>query len=418
MGISTNSKVAFICANDETAWAQPFIDELKIPSKWKAGSFSRISVNGAGVWDRSDHDISVPVYICEAHDNGKTIAMESDYYGLINPARMDLPASLQAVVYSSDSCQGEPQDPIYAVLAENVRLHDFSDTSEVNKPAWYNFTEKRDRGSRFIEGAAWDDEQDEEIFDSDAVIEEYEEALRKKFDNAFAKLIEHIRSLENLNTPFNKKPEIATVMGYLKSVNHEEADEELGYDLDECPQYPCWDYTNTEIICCDDNIELSGKLKNIIENGELIAAKEEVRRQEYLAQYTPTKVGMSREEYAEAFKAAAAGEKDITGAFNVIKSLEIPEQSEKKLIGYILERIESPTSPVGRQLNEAKAGEDVEFLVIRIFSNGRWNRFELPEQETMTNKLTVEEIASAKVRGAEELAKKKAAKKNIKKETQ
>jgi hypothetical protein len=36
----------------------------------------------------------------------------------------------------------------------------------------------------------------------------------------------------------------------------------------------------------------------------------------------------------------------------------------------------------------------------------------------MTNKLTVEEIASAKVRGAEELAKKKAAKKNIKKETQ
>ncbi|QNI64960.1 hypothetical protein SynA1544_02027 [Synechococcus sp. A15-44] len=50
----------------------------------------------------------------------------------------------------------------------------------MNKPAWYNFTEKRDRGSRFIEGAAWDDEQDEEIFDSDAVIEEYEEALRKK----------------------------------------------------------------------------------------------------------------------------------------------------------------------------------------------------------------------------------------------
>ena len=87
MGISTNSKVAFICANDETAWAQRFIDELKVPTKGKVGGFSSTDVNGAGWWE--DEGVSVPVSICDVRDNGKTIVMSSDYYGLLNPARMD-----------------------------------------------------------------------------------------------------------------------------------------------------------------------------------------------------------------------------------------------------------------------------------------------------------------------------------------
>ena len=380
MGISTNSKVAFVCANDESAWAKPYIDELNVPTKGSVGGFSSIDVPGAGWWDASDNDVSVPVRICEVLDNGRTIIMSSDFYGLINPARMDLPVSLQAVVYASESCQSEPQDPIYSVLAENVRSHNFSDTSEVNKPAWFDYDKMISEGYDLIEDAAWDEEAEENRFNPDPAISEYQDALVKGRDDAFTNLVARVKSLETLSTPFIEKPELATVMGFLKSINHEAAEEELGYDFSGCPQYPTWDYTNTKIIYDDYRIKLSGDLQKIIEDGKKIAAEAEAERQKYLAQFTPTKVGMSREEYASAYKASLEGAEDVTGILKVLETLGLPEQSGKKIKGYILERIESLTSPVGQKLIDATTGETLEALVRGIYNKGRWNNFKLEDE--------------------------------------
>ena len=99
------------------------------------------------------------------------------------------------------------------------------------------------------------------------------------------------------------------------------------------------------------------------------------------ASFTPVQVEMSREEYVAAFKAAMAGEPDITGAFNLIVSLELPETSDKKLKLYVLQRLESPTSPVGQKLIAATTGEEVEHLIRGIFGNGKWNNVKLDEEE-------------------------------------
>ena len=70
MGVSTNSTVAFICANDESAWAQPFLDELQKPTDQSALGHKTIHVNGAGFWDANDEAITVPVATCDIKEEG------------------------------------------------------------------------------------------------------------------------------------------------------------------------------------------------------------------------------------------------------------------------------------------------------------------------------------------------------------
>ena len=368
MGISTNSKVAFICSQDETAWAQPFIDELKVPTKGRVGGFSSIDVNGAGFWDAAEENLSVPVRICEIRDGGRTIFMSSDYYGLINPARMDLPVSLQAVVYASDSCQNEPQDPIYAVRAENVRLHNFSDESEINKPAWFDYEKK---SSRIYTEAEYgvDEDEDSDKFSSEAI-----EVMRLDRIKSFDALVEHVKLFNDLTTPFVEAPELATVMGYLKSVEAEGWDEELGYDYGGCPQYPTWDYSNEDIIYIKPVCSFTAEQQKVLNKGRELIAQEEAEEAERLKAFAPLQVGMSREEYLQAYQAALDGETDVTGVVKVIESLKLPANSDGKLKQYVMGRIKSPTSPVGQKLLAATTGEDVEFLVRSIFGKGRWNK--------------------------------------------
>ena len=106
-----------MCAADERSWAEQFKGDEDVYE------------DGAGLWEKEF--ITVPAYVLRVSDDGRLIVLWSDGYGLINPARLDLPKSLQAVVYASNNFQGEPKDSIYWVLAKNVRRHDLNDKSKV-----------------------------------------------------------------------------------------------------------------------------------------------------------------------------------------------------------------------------------------------------------------------------------------------
>ena len=381
MGISTNSKVAFICAADESAWAEQFLKPLNTPSKHSSGH-ETLSVNGAGFWDAAKENVSVPVCACTVSDNGTVVTIASGYYGLINPARMDLPTSLQAVVYASESCQSEPQDPIYAVLAKDVHSHNFSDESEVNKPAWFDYDRRSSQAYEYAEAASYDDEKDEELFDLDKVWEQMIEALRSERTNAFPALIKHVQALPNLDAPFVDHPELATVMGFLKAIDHEESDEEYGYSWDDVPEYPRWDYSNIEIIFSKEEPKFSKELQEILDQGADICTKAEAARQERLKQYAPTKTGLSREEYASAFRTALDGGEDVTGIMKAIESLNLGSSpiALGKLRGYTLERIERPTSKAGNALIAATTGEEVYRLINGLFQKGNYNNFQTQEE--------------------------------------
>lgn len=308
MGYSTNSNVAFICADDESAWAQPFLDEIQKPTDQSWLGHRTVNVNGAGEWD--EMGLSVPVATCEILDDGKTIIISSGFFGLINPARMDLPVSLKAAIYQSRSCQAEEQDPVFGVRAEYVRLHDFSDTADVNRPAWFDYDKKLADLSEAFESGGGDESKEGAAT----------AALWQAREDAFPNLISKVKQLDGLETPFVDNPELATVMGFLKSIGHEEAEAELGYDFDGTPQFPAWEYTNTEIISGDFAADITPEVQELINKGVAIQEEEKAERDKFYQQFTHMKTGLSPAEFVEAVKAALAGGEDVTGIARVIQN--------------------------------------------------------------------------------------------------
>ena len=66
MGVYMNSNVNFICADDETAWGQPFVDGIN--------NSDRIEVAGAG---KDEYENGVPVHKAEIQDEGRTMTLSS-----------------------------------------------------------------------------------------------------------------------------------------------------------------------------------------------------------------------------------------------------------------------------------------------------------------------------------------------------
>ena len=386
MGISTNSRVAFICSQDETEWIQPFIDVMKTPTKQSALGYETNDVMGAGYWEKEDR-MGVPIAEVEVRNGGRVIVVGSDYYGLIGPARMDLPKSLQAVVCSSWSCQSELQDPIFAVLAENVRLHDFDDENPVVKPLWFDYDSKRDLLYNAVDENNWDEEKQEEIKDVSASYELIEKTLVEQRAAGFEQLIKEVAARTDMDMPFLDGRQIADVREYLVATNHPESDPEdwmTGYP--DLPLVPSWEYTNTEVIglSTEQNAVGNGfppELQKLAEESLKAAADAEAARLERMKAFEPSKPGMSRAEYAAAFEAAIAGGEDVTGAFNAIQALHLPENANRNLKGYTLARIKSETSPVGNKLIAATKGEDVHQLIQGLFQSGKYNSF---DSETKT----------------------------------
>jgi len=120
-------------------------------------------------------------------------------------------------------------------------------------------------------------------------------------------------------------------------------------------------------------------------------AKLEANRIE-IASYTPSEVGMSRENYLAAYRAGLAGKEDKTGIINAIKTLKLPPRSNRKLQVYVEQRIESPTSPVGEKLNKATEGTEVLNLIKGLFQSGRYNSVELPEESDAQATVEKEEV--------------------------
>ena len=351
---------------------------MKIPTKGKAGGFKTIDVAGAGFW--AYEDMAVPVYGCDVRPGGRIIVLDTGYYGLMDPARMNLPVSLQAVVYSSESCQNEPQDPIFAVLAENIRSHNFSDESEVVKPYWFNYDGRRSTLYDAVESAAWDDEKQEERFDTEPGMETVETLLLNKRIEVFESLVTKLTETADLSTPFLSGTSEADLKAYVKRFKQDEVDEEYWSDEYDTDIIPTWEFTNTDVIGerTDDIDVISGlppEIQEMVAEAVQSAKDAEVARLAWMKTFAPSKPGMNRAEYAKAFEAAMAGKEDTTGAFTAIKELHLPENADRNLKGYTLARIKSETSPVGNKLIAATKGEDVHQLIQGLFQSGKYNSF-------------------------------------------
>ena len=374
MGQSTNSIVAFICANDESEWAQQFLEPIQVPTEGSALGHKTKGVPGAGFWEHEENML-VPIAGCTVEDDGRVIILTTDFYGLISPARMDLPASLQAVACQSWSCQSEPQDPIFAVKAENIRSHDFSDENPVVKSCWFGLEKK--------ESEAWRLEE-EEVIDSETVYVLINQ-LNELRENRLRILIKEVKQRDDLNTPFLDNQDQASFLEYLKSTGSEDIDpEEWLTEYDGTPIPPRLEYSNAEVIGLKaemptvEDLAKAPDLKEKIEASREEAKQREKARLKELEKYAPAKTGLSREEYAEAFKQAVAGAEDTTGAVNAIRlNKHLSDRDLKKLCGYVLGRIESPTSPVGQKLIDAESGEMVKSLIDGILIKGRWKDFDL-----------------------------------------
>ncbi len=110
------------------------------------------------------------------------------------------------------------------------------------------------------------------------------------------------------------------------------------------------------------------------------AEQKELKRQQELDACTPSKTGLSREEYLAAYLAALEGGADVTGLASAIKALHMPETSERRMKIYMQQRIESPTSPVAQKLLAATESADVMSLVQSLYQSGRYNNTKLPEE--------------------------------------
>jgi len=134
-----------------------------------------------------------------------------------------------------------------------------------------------------------------------------------------------------------------------------------------------------------------------------VKAKEDAARRvakekleiELVASLTPSKTGLSREQYVAKYKAALAGAADSIGISSAIKLLELPENSEAKLKGYVLGRLLSETSPVGQKLIAATSGKEIRELITGIFRTGKWHSFELEPAEEVVVAEEVEEVVDA-----------------------
>lgn len=376
MGISTQSIVAFVCEKNESYWASEFEEAIR--------NQKTAHVPGAGYWEFEDQ-MSVPIYHCKVEHGGRVIILDSDFYGLICPARMNLPVSLQAVVCQSWNCQGEEQDPIYAVKAENIRTHDFSDQNPAVKPYWFNY--------EGLNSDVWD--CDEEDYKEAEAIEAVLEDVRKRQLTA---LVAEVMERDDLITPFIDDPHQKNIAGYLKSIGHEDSDPEQWY-VQDIPLPPSLNYSNTEVIGLksppvmtgmDLSSVIRGKIKTLFETRAKTNKEEAIKVQSF----APERTDWTREEYALAFKNVSSQGKDPTGITEVLKTIkQLGPVGGPQIKGYILERLESPTSPVGKQLYEARTGKQVYDLVMGLYYKNRWTDFsvivpaeEAPAQTQITYK--------------------------------
>ena len=220
---------------------------------------------------------SVPVYGCDITSMGRVITLNSWGYGIFNPARMDLPKSLMAVVHSVISNQNEEQDFIIAVQADRVRDSDFSPYAPASQQFNFNLEDKSGKAYSTLEEneALSEDEIYDQHFDIQAALVEE----RKKLHPKLVGNIEHFGRLKGLGAPFLEQPELANYKVWLEKALpnwEDEADDPIEVPLP---------YTNTEILGCDSAepfppqalvADLSGAQKEKLD-------KEEAQLQEQLA---------------------------------------------------------------------------------------------------------------------------------------
>lgn len=313
MGISTQSKVAFICKNDESGWAAPFTAPPTPPAVRTI-----LDVPGAGYWEHEDN-MMVPIFNVDVRNNGRVIVLDTDYYGIIGPARMDLPVSLQAVVSQSYSCQGEEQDPIYAVIAGNIRAHDFSDLNPALKACWFGLEEERTQLQNAIDEAA---EEQEATYSSDDFYDSIEALLIDRRKKAFEDLVVTVEQMAELPTPFSDNPELASYLGYLKSISSEDAyPEDWMTDYGGSPMPPASSAYTNEVVINHEHAAVD--LSEILTKEQVAAVKEQYETakkakelfEAETAAFKPiTQAYRPRAEIREALlKAALGGEEDTTG---------------------------------------------------------------------------------------------------------
>ncbi len=379
MGISTQSKVAFICRDDESEWAAPFTAPPTPPAVQTI-----LDVPGAGYWEHEDN-MMVPIYNVDVRNNGRVIVLDTDYYGVIGPARMNLPVSLQAVVCQSYSCQGEEQDPIYAVVANNIRAHDFSDLNSVLKPCWFGLEDERTKVQEAIDEAS---EEQEATYSSDDFYDSIETLLTDKREKAFEDLINTVIQIKDLATPFVDTPALVEYLEYLKSIDSEDADpEDWMTDYGGTPMPPSRsDYSNTDVI---DHNHIPIDLSEILTEEQVKAVNEQyeaARKAEAEKDvFKPTVTGRSRLQIREAFLAAAVGgAEDTTGIWRLIDSkagtsaYPVPGPEMQRLVMYIASRLERPKSHIAGELETSTTGTHIYNLIDYLVLNRKWENFELP----------------------------------------
>ena len=276
MGTFWDCKTSFVCKSNELEWGRQFIKGDK-PGR-------DVELPGTKPADDMDEQ-STPVYICDITSNARVVTIISYGYGIFNPAKMDLPKSLLAIVHSVASTQGEEQDFTIAVQADRVRTTDFSPYARPSQA--FNFGLEDKAGKKYNEleeNEALDDEEITRLHDDycDQLIAE-RSAIHKKLVSK----MQHFGLHKGLEPVFESSPEMTQFTKWLvKALPEWQTDAEDLEDIDrnqvEVP------YINTELLSLTSQeplppAELVPDLTEILRQNEAAAEAELKRRREEAA---------------------------------------------------------------------------------------------------------------------------------------
>ena len=276
MGTFWDCKTSFVCKSNELEWGRQFVlDELY-----------KTTVELPGTIPADDMaEQSVSVFQCDITSNGRVITLESFGYGIFNPAKMDLPKSLLAIVHSVASTQGEEQDSTIAVQADRVRVADFSPYAELSQA--FNFGLEDKAGKKYNELEEDESLDDEEIT---RLHDEYYDQLiveRSAIHKKLVSKMQHFGLHKGLEPVFESNPELARFTKWLvKALPEWQTDVEELKDIDrnqvEVP------YINTELLSLASEeplppAELVPDLTEILRQNKAAAEAELKKRREEAA---------------------------------------------------------------------------------------------------------------------------------------
>ena len=276
MGTFWDCKTSFVCKNNELEWGKQFVlDELYKPTVELPGTIPADDME----------EQSVSVFQCGITSNGRVITLESFGYGIFNPAKMDLPKSLLAIVHSVASTQGEEQDFTIAVQADRVRTTDFSPYGEPSQAFNFGLKDKAsEKYNELEENEALDDAEITRLHD------EYYDQLIAERSAIHKKLVlkmQHFGLHKGLEPVFESNPEMTQFTKWLvKALPEWQTDVEEPEDIDrnqvEVP------YINTELLSLKSEeplapADLVPDLTEILRQNEAAAEAELKRRREEAA---------------------------------------------------------------------------------------------------------------------------------------